>query len=200
VSIFTLTLSSLGLILIGLRIAVTIRYEPRILSDPFSFNCHFALVFGAGLHRDGSPTNVLRDRVECAASLIANNTVESLILSGGGNEIMNETQVMQVLALNDGINPGKLVIDPLGSRTITSLIHAKQNYGLKKLLLVTQKFHLYRALLLADALGIEALGIPADLHHYRLISRLWWSLREIPATSLALFEMFLIKINIFIHS
>jgi vancomycin permeability regulator SanA len=81
-----------------------------------------------------------------------------------------------------------ILIDEGGTRTYESCARARDVFGIQQALLVTQRFHLPRALALCDSLGLEAWGVVADLHAYSAPSRLLWELREIPASLVALWE------------
>jgi SanA protein len=148
-----------------------------------------AIVFGAGLWRDGSPTPVLRDRVTAAASLYFSGKVEKLLMSGTRFESYNEPDAMRSFALELGVPDEAIVLDYDGWRTYDTCYRAREIYGLREAVLVTQTFHLPRALYVCDRLGMSVVGVSADLRVYRQISRLYWNLRELPATLTALWEV-----------
>jgi len=142
-----------------------------------------AIVFGAGLRRDGSPTTVLRDRVETAAELYFKGKVEKLLLSGDNRFVeYNEPEAMRQLALSLGIPDRDIVLDYAGRRTYDTCYRAKAIFGLDRAILVTQGFHLPRALFLCSSLGIRAVGVEADNFYYFKRSRLIWNARELLAT------------------
>jgi SanA protein len=149
-----------------------------------------AIVFGAGLWRDGSPTPVLRDRVATGAQLYFAGKVEKLIMSGGNPTIYyDEPGAMRTYALSLGVPEEAIVLDYAGRRTYDTCYRARDIFGLRQAILVTQGFHLPRALYLCNNLGVDGVGVPADLRQYRRASRTYWNLREIPATLGALWDV-----------
>ena len=108
------------------------------------------IVFGAGLRRDGTPTTVLRDRVETAAELYRQGKVEKLLMSGDNRFVdYNEPEAMRQYALQLGIPDEDIVLDYAGRRTYDTCYRAGAIFGVKKVILVTQLFHLPRAIYLA---------------------------------------------------
>jgi vancomycin permeability regulator SanA len=153
-----------------------------------------AIVFGAGLRRDGSPSTVLADRVRTAAGLYLRGRVESLLLSGSALSAMrDEPAAMRDLALALGVPEQAIRLDREGDRTFASCQRAADVFGVERALLVTQRFHLPRALAICQGLGIQAEGVAADLHPYSRRAQGYWSLREIPATLAAVLETHLAR-------
>lgn len=152
-----------------------------------------ALVLGAGLNRDGSPGVVLRDRVQTASELYFSGKVEKILMSGDNTtEFYNEPGAMKQFALSLGIPDEDIIIDFAGRRTYDSCYRAKAIFGVDRLIVVTQAFHLPRALFLCNAISIEADGVPADDANYRLSSYTYWWVREIVATVKAYWDVFII--------
>lgn len=149
-----------------------------------------AIVFGAGLQRDGSASPVLRDRVATAANLYFSGKVEKLLMSGDNTFITyNEPAAMHDYALRLGVPEEAIVLDYAGRRTYDSCYRAREIFGVQGAILVTQNFHLPRALYLCNTLGVSAVGVPADQREYRQRSLFYWNLRELPATLVALWEV-----------
>ena len=149
-----------------------------------------AIVFGAGLLRDGSPAPVLRDRVATAANLYFDGKVEKLLMSGDNRFLEhNEPGAMRTFAMELGVPEEDIVLDYAGRRTYDSCYRARQIFGVNGAILVTQGFHLPRAIYLCNNLGVSAVGVPADRREYRQRSLLFWHLREIPATLVAMIEV-----------
>ncbi len=149
-----------------------------------------AIVFGAGLWRDGSPTPVLYDRVAAAANLYHAGKVEKLLMSGDNRFVdYNEPASMREAALALGVPDENLVLDYAGRRTYDTCYRAKAIFGVTEAILVTQEFHLPRALYLCNRLGVDAVGVNADLRDYRRASVLYWNLRELIATTAALWDV-----------
>ena len=149
-----------------------------------------ALVLGAGLWRDGSPTPVLRDRVATAADLYFAGKVRKLLLSGDNRFVdYNEPEAMRQYALSLGVPDEALVLDYAGRRTYDSCYRAKAIFDLSQVVVVTQRFHLARAVYTCRALGLEVVGVPADRRAYRRGPYIYWNLREVLATARALLDV-----------
>lgn len=142
-----------------------------------------AIVFGAGLWRDGSPTPILKDRVETAARLYFAGKVEKILMTGDNSHVeYNEPEAMRQYALELGVPAADIVLDYAGRRTYDSCYRAKDIFQTGPAILITQKFHLPRALFLCNALGLDGVGVVANNRVYRKSSLIFWNLRELPAT------------------
>lgn len=149
-----------------------------------------AVVFGAGLRRDGSPTPILRDRVFTAVQLYQAGKVKKLLMSGDNRFVnYNEPASMKAYAVSLGVPEGDIILDYAGRRTYDTCYRAKYIFGLDRVLLVTQKYHLARAVFTCNMLGLDGMGISADQHVYSTRSQSIWSLREVPATMVAVWEV-----------
>ncbi|HEX9616857.1 MAG TPA: ElyC/SanA/YdcF family protein [Anaerolineales bacterium] len=149
-----------------------------------------AIVFGAGLRWDGSPSPVLRDRVDTAAQLYFSGKVEKLLMSGDNRwEDYNEPAAMQAYALSLGIPAEDIVLDYAGRRTYDTCYRARHIFKVESAALVTQGFHLPRALYLCNTMGLTSIGVSADQRNYRQRATLFWNLRETAATLVALWEV-----------
>lgn len=149
-----------------------------------------AIVFGAGLRRDGTPTPVLRDRIETAATLYSLGKVEKLLMSGGKHSsTYNEPKAMRDYAISIGIPPTAIYLDEDGHSTFETCYRAKNAFEISDAILVTQSFHLPRALYTCNALGVKAIGVSADMRIYRQVSRFFWNMRELPASIKALWDV-----------
>ena len=180
----TLTLSLLGLFgLLLPRFILLLYSKPRIFSAAAVPPRRVAIVFGAGLWRDGTPTPVLRDRVQTAANLYFDGKVEKLLMSGDNTTVeYNEPEAMRQYALGLGVPDEDIVLDYAGRRTYDTCYRARDIFRVDSVILVTQDFHLPRALYLCNMLGVDAVGVPADIQYYRKISRALWHFRETLAT------------------
>jgi vancomycin permeability regulator SanA len=180
------------LILIIPRWLLIRRYSERIYSLANAPGKTTAIVFGAGLRRDGTPTTVLADRVSTAVSLYREGKVTRILMSGSiSGDWYNEPTAMRSLALELGVPDQDILIDTGGTRSLNTCQRAHQIFEIEQALLISQRFHLPRALIICDAIGISADGVTSDLHPYR--SRFLWEVREIPATLRALWDAFIIK-------
>ncbi|MEK6573024.1 MAG: ElyC/SanA/YdcF family protein, partial [Chloroflexota bacterium] len=179
-------------IIFGLpRLYTNLRYQGSIHWEQVAPTAPVAIVFGAGLLRDGSPTLILRDRVETAAQLYWTGKAKTILLSGDNRFVnYNEPKAMRDYALSLGLPESALVLDYAGRRTYDTCLRAKEIFGVSKALLVTQHYHLDRALLTCDTLGLDVQGVAADRSPYpRRPFVLWW-LREIPATTQAFWDLY----------
>ncbi|HSF80967.1 MAG TPA: ElyC/SanA/YdcF family protein [Anaerolineales bacterium] len=179
-----------GIIIILLPRLITGLYSwQRIVNLKEAPARRVAIVFGAGLWRDGSPTPVLRDRVKTAAELYFSGKIEKILMSGDNSfKNYNEPGAMREYALSLGVPDEAIVLDYAGHRTYDTCYRAREIFQIKEAILVTQKFHLPRAVYLCGTMGIDSVGVPADLREYRQRSLFFWNAREIPATIVALWE------------
>ena len=151
-----------------------------------------ALVLGAGLNRDGTPGLVLRDRVGTATDLYFAGKVQKILMSGDNStEFYDEPGAMRDFALSLGVPEEDIVVDFAGRRTYDSCYRAKAIFGLDHLIVVTQAYHLPRALFLCNAFKIESDGVPADEGYYRLSSYAFWWVREVLASVYACWDVYI---------
>ncbi len=193
---FTLRLAALaaagGVLLLAARLWVVGMASPFITSPAKAPSRRVAIVFGAGLQRDGSPTPILRDRVATAADLYFRGKVQKLLLSGDNRFInYNEPGAMRRYALSLGVPHDALVLDYAGRRTYDTCYRARAIFGVREALLVTQRFHLARAVYTCRALGVNAIGVPADRRRYPTLPYLYWNAREVLASVRALLDVHL---------
>ncbi len=125
------------------------------------------LVLGCKVREDGTPSDMLRDRLDTALSLFEADAAPKLLMSGDhGQKEYDEVNAMKDYALDAGVQSEDVFMDHAGFSTYESLYRAREIFDCKKIVIVTQKYHLYRALYIAESLGIEARGVAADLHAY----------------------------------
>ena len=186
------TLGALGLLGVLLPRVVTSFYAAnRIYQKEDAPSKRLAIVFGAGLRRDGTPTAILRDRVDTAANLYFSGKVEKLLMSGDNQFLeYNEPESMRQYALSLGIPDEAIALDFAGRRTYDTCYRAKAIFEVDNVLLVTQKFHLPRALFLCNALGLEAFGVEANNRQFWRGSLLIWNIRETLATVEAFLDIY----------
>ncbi|HYP19563.1 MAG TPA: ElyC/SanA/YdcF family protein, partial [Chloroflexia bacterium] len=124
--------------------ARTLMYE---VDDPKLPRNHVALVFGAGLRPDGGPSAILEDRVATAADLYKAGKVDKLLMTGDNSQVdYNEVEAMRKAAVSQGVADRDIVLDYAGFNTWDSCYRAREVFSLKEATLVTQRFHLPRAL------------------------------------------------------
>ncbi len=172
-----------------LRTTVRTRAAPRIYTRVTDApSAPVALVLGAGLERDGSPTPALRDRVATAVDLYKAGKVEKLLMSGDNRFVnYNEPAAMKKLAVLLGVPAEDIVLDYAGRRTYDSCYRAKEIFEVKQVIIVTQRFHLDRSIFLCDAMGVPSVGVVADRRVYQTLP--WWELREVLATVAAWWDV-----------
>jgi SanA protein len=190
---FLVVLGALSVVGIFLPRVITSLYAAnRIYQKDEAPKKRLAIVFGAGLRRDGTPTAILRDRVETAASLYFDGRVEKLLMSGDNSLLeYNEPESMRQYALSLGVPEGAIALDYAGRRTYDTCYRAKAVFEADDVLLVTQKFHLPRALFLCNALGLEAFGVEANTRRFWRGSLLIWNIREQLATVGAFLDLYI---------
>jgi SanA protein len=173
------------------RLITGIYAASRIYEANNSPHKRVAIVFGAGLRRDGTPTAILRDRVETAADLYSSGKVEKILMSGDNRfDNYNEPEAMRQYALSLGIPAQAIALDYAGRRTYDTCYRAKAIFGVESALLVSQKFHLPRALFLCNTLGLESDGVEANQRRYRRFALILWNLREQLATVGAFLDVY----------
>jgi SanA protein len=176
------------------RLLTALYALPKSYSTQAAPAAPVAIVFGAGLWRDGTPTTVLRDRIATAAELYFSGKVQVILMSGDNSYLdYNEPGAMRDYAISLGVPEAAIVLDYAGRRTYDTCYRAKNIFGIEHAILVTQSFHLPRALYTCNALGLKAVGVPSDLHDYRLYSQIYWQMRELPATLTALLDVHIFK-------
>ncbi len=170
------------------RGVVKLHYQRSIFSQPDAPARPVAIVFGAAVYRDGRLSPVLRDRVETAITLYHSGQVSRIIMSGQDDSIYyNEPGTMMAYAVEHGVDPAHVQADPAGHRTYDTCYRALHVFDVSSAVLVTQAFHLPRALMTCEGLGIEAIGVKADLRPYR--DARWYEVRETAATLVAAWDV-----------
>ena len=141
------------------KITITADEKARIKElDP---EC--AIVLGAGLNGPETPSMMLRDRLDLAVYMYKHKLVPRLLLTGDNGQVQhNEIHVMLKYCLDAGVPPEDIFCDHAGFSTYESMYRADYIFNVKRAVVITQYYHLFRALWLADGFGIEALGAASD--------------------------------------
>jgi len=191
----TRDLSLLGLFtIIFTRIVFLRNAFPQTFSKEDAPTKQVAIVFGAEVKRDGTPSAVLRDRVETAVALYKSGKVEKLLMSGDNRFVnYNEPESMRQYALTLGMSDSDIVLDYAGRRTYDTCYRAKEIFGVNSAILVTQAFHLPRSLFLCEAFGIDVVGVDAENYHYLKRLRFFWNARELLASVQSVWDVYLFK-------
>lgn len=124
------------------------------------------LILGAGVWGD-RPTHMLEDRLKYGISLYEMNASDRLLMSGDhGRKNYDEVNVMKDYAIDEGVASSNIFMDHAGFSTYESLYRARDVFEAKKIIIVTQEYHLYRALYVADKLGLDAYGVASNPREY----------------------------------
>lgn len=190
-------MTSLLFYLVGLFIGIVIlingiigaSYKDFIKSVDSVPQSKVAIIFGAGVYASGYPSAVLSHRIEKAADLYFASKVQMVILSGVNDDQTHELDIMAKKAIELGIPEEAILVDANGYRTIDSCSTISNSYEINNAILITQKFHLPRALYLCNHFGIRGYGVVADDLESKLWDHLKWYPREFLATALAWFEV-----------
>ncbi|MCJ7796137.1 MAG: YdcF family protein [Thermoleophilia bacterium] len=135
-------------------------------------NAEVAIVLGAKVWTGGTPSNMLQDRLLTAIELYRQGKVGKLLLSGDhGRAGYDEVNAMRTFVLDRGVPPENVFMDHAGFSTYDTMYRARDVFQVREAIVVTQGFHLDRAVYTARALGLEATGVPADLRPYQNAGR-----------------------------
>lgn len=136
-------------------------YEETQIAEIPKADC--ILVLGAGLKPDGTPNFMLKDRLDRALNLYRAGVSDRLLMSGDhGREQYDEVNAMKKYAMDAGVPSDRIFLDHAGFSTYESMYRAGEIFEVKSTVVVTQRYHLYRALYSARQRGIEAYGVPAE--------------------------------------
>lgn len=181
--------SFLSVLLINVLIKGSVK-ENILLSEEIDketgYDC--ILVLGCGVKADGSPSEMLHHRIETACLLYKAGLAEKILFSGDhGQENYDEVGTMMRVANEEfGVPLEDIFLDHAGFSTYETMARAATVFGVKRAIVVTQEYHLYRALYLAESYGIECVGVAAELRPYA--GQIFRDLREVAARVKDLFS------------
>ena len=182
VFILSVILLVLVLAVLGINRYVKSSTKNQIISVEESSNLEdidCIIILGAGIWGD-KPSPMLEDRLLQGIELYNNNVSTKIIMSGDhGREEYDEVNIMKEFAIEKGVPSENIFMDHAGFSTYESIYRAKEIFEADKIVIVTQKYHLYRALHIANSLGIEAYGVGADPRQY--VGAMYREIREILA-------------------
>ncbi len=148
------------------------------LEEAADLNADTILVLGARVWDNGQPSGILKDRINTGVDLYEAGASERLLMSGDhGQDEYDEVNAMKDFAIEQGVAPAVIFMDHAGFSTYESLYRARDIFQVKTVVIVTQKYHLYRALYIARALGLDAYGVSCDRRDYN--PYILFSVREI---------------------
>jgi len=172
----------LGCVCLGMNIHM-IHKTKALICEPDQMNglegdC--ILVLGCGLRSDGYPSQMLRDRLDVAIAAYQAGAAPKLLMSGDhGSADYDEVNAMKNYALSKGVPSEDIFMDHAGFSTYESMYRAKEIFQCERIIVVTQQYHLYRALYNAQAMGMQAEGISSSVRSYA--RQRYFDLREAAA-------------------
>jgi vancomycin permeability regulator SanA len=170
----------MAVIVIILHVQTAFIHEWIIIPDQ-GVHADAAMVLGASIYQDGTPSDALRDRLMVGVALYKQGIVTRILLTGDdGSYHADEIDVMKRFTIDQGIPEQDILTDGHGYRTYESCKRAKEEYHLNDILVVTQRFHMARALFLCNNLGVHARGVASDLQTYIKINFFW--IRDLAAS------------------
>jgi SanA protein len=153
------------IILIAINTYVKNSVEDRIISSIEAVNLKADCIFvlGAGVRADGTPSPMLKDRLLEGIALYDMGASDRLLMSGDNTKKgYDEVNTMKQYAIDHGVPSEHIFMDHAGISTYDSIYRAKEIFQAEKIIIVSQKYHLYRALYISDSLGVDAYGVSAD--------------------------------------
>jgi vancomycin permeability regulator SanA len=150
------------------------------------------LLLGAKVYSDGNVSAIVYDRICAAVQLYKTGKADKILVSGDhGTKEYDEVNTIKRKLLQQGIPEENIFLDHAGFSTYDSLVRAREVFRVSSLIIVTQKFHLDRALFISNQVGIPAQGVVADRQGYR--GAVWYELREFISGVLAFFNAAVFK-------
>ncbi|MFR8234100.1 MAG: vancomycin high temperature exclusion protein [Clostridia bacterium] len=172
----------IAIIILGINLYIILSTKKQIIKKEdytklSDIDC--IIILGAGIVED-KPSHMLEDRLLEGIKLYQNNISDKIIMSGDhGRKEYDEVNVMKNYAIQRGVPSENIFMDHAGFSTYESIYRARDIFKARKVVIVTQKYHLYRALYIANQLGIEAYGVGADPRQY--VGKTYREMREILA-------------------
>ena len=157
------------LTLVGVNLWVTESVRSRILTQEQAaeLNADCIVVLGCQVRSDGTPSHMLEDRLKRGVALYELGASPKILMSGDhGTKGYDEVNTMKAYAIEAGIPTGDIFMDHAGFSTYETIYRAKEIFGAEKIIVVTQQYHLYRAMYIAKAAGLEVYGVAADYRSY----------------------------------
>jgi SanA protein len=190
----SVALAALSAVVLGVLVwlGIQARYEQLILADEGAAQRPVAIVFGAGVRPDGRLSPMLRHRMDAAIALYRSGAVRKILVSGDNSTIYyNEPGRMYDYAVAAGVPASDVARDFAGRRTYDTCYRAAEIFGVREAVLVTQRFHLPRALFTCRSFGIDAVGVAADPYEYR--SNGFYRFRDAFATVRAWLDVYVLR-------
>lgn len=170
----------LSIFVVNLIVKESVRENIADNPDALTFDRHVdcVVILGAGLKSNGEPSDMLEDRIKTGVEVFNMIDADFILMSGDySGEHYDEVGAMKKYALSLGVDEDKILLDGQGFSTFESISRVKEEYGFDRVVIITQKYHLYRALYIAEQYEIDAVGVSADLRGYR--GQTYRDLREV---------------------
>lgn len=153
------------IVFLAVNLYVVKSTEKQIVTEVDSqYDC--IIVLGAGV-RNNSPSPMLKDRLDYAIELYKNDKSQKILMSGDhGQYDYDEVNIMKKYAIENGVDSEDVFMDHAGFSTYESVYRAKEIFKAEKIIIVTQEYHLFRALYVANSLDLEAVGVASDPREY----------------------------------
>lgn len=184
------------IILLGINASIIAKSSNHIVdvnvSNDLTADC--ILVLGASVYSNNTPSPMLKDRLDMSNYLYNNSYVKKILVSGDHrSDEYDEVNVMKKYLVDHGIPSSDIFKDHEGIDTYKSLYRAKNVYGVKRVIIVTQKYHLYRAIYIARKLDLQVVGIASEGNNYN--GQFYREIREFFARIKAFFNTSIQKEN-----
>lgn len=156
-----------SVIIINIHMCNSVKENILTTDECGTLDADCIIVLGAGIRPDGYPSWMLEDRILVGVDLYNIKAAPKIIMSGDHGRVeYDEVNTMKNYAINSDVPSADIFMDHAGFETYDSIYRAKEIFGAKKVVIVTQQYHLYRSLYIAKTLGLEAYGVSADLRNY----------------------------------
>lgn len=164
--IFGLLCLAVAVLFVAINAHVIRISAPRLISADAATNLEKVdciLVLGSSVQPNGTLNRVVRERVDTALTLYEGGVSQRLLMSGDHGKVnYDEVNAMKQYCVDKGVDPDVIFLDHAGFNTYDSIYRAKAIFGVQKMIIVSQEYHLYRAVYIANELGIDAYGVPAE--------------------------------------
>ena len=183
-----LVIAAIALLILSSVLLIRNASEGRIFENAASVPPRYtALVLGAKVYRDGTPSMILRDRLQAALDLYRQHKVRKILVSGSHpSQSEDEVGAMAKWLCNRGVPEVDIFLDHAGFRTLDSMVRASEVFGVREAVICTQAFHLPRSIFLARRSGIDAVGLVSDRRKYR--HHAYNHIRELAAKTVAVLD------------
>ncbi len=167
ISLFFFFFVGMGTLFINIHVKSYVKADLRTVEQCEEIDADCIVVLGAGIWDENTPSRMLDHRIRTGVALYEAGASEKIIMSGDhGRKNYDEVNVMKDYAIKYGVPSEDIFMDHAGFSTYESMVRAKEIFGAKKIIVVTQEFHLSRAVYIAERLGLEAYGVSSDLSSY----------------------------------